>query len=148
MGLGAGKAPVGPGTAGSVLGLAFWWWWFRQAEPGVYAALMLIGVWLAVRVTGEAARLMGEKDPSCVVLDEMAAIPVALMGVGESAGWWVVALGFVWFRVFDIVKPPPVRWVERLPAGWGIVADDVVAGLYACGATHGCVWLISRWMTG
>jgi phosphatidylglycerophosphatase A len=83
---------------------------------------------------------MGKKDPSCVVIDEIAAVPVALAGVG---GWWIV-LGFCLFRLFDVWKPWPIRQSQELPGGWGIVVDDLLAAGAACGVTHAVIWLAAR----
>ncbi len=91
--------------------------------------LFAIGVWAADR----AAKYIGSKDPQIVVIDEVsgqivALVPVLLRGV---ANWKYLVLGFILFRVFDIWKPFPVRQAERLPGGWGIMADDWLAGVYA-----------------
>jgi phosphatidylglycerophosphatase A len=129
-GFGAGYFPQAPGLAGSMVGLGYWWlvgdYW------PIIAGLMLLAVW----VTGKAATIIKEKDPACVVLDEIVAVPVAVAGV---TGWWVV-LAFVLFRVFDVWKPWPIRPSQKLPGGWGIVVDDLLAAGAACGFTHLVTW--------
>jgi phosphatidylglycerophosphatase A len=129
---GCGYWPLGPGTAGSLGGLAAAWGLHRWLEYGMLwhlglaAALFLPAVWAA----GETARLKGEDDPGLVVVDEVAGQWIALAGAGAFT-LTEAAAAFVLFRLFDIVKPWPVRALERLPGGWGIVADDVAAGAYA-----------------
>ena len=76
----------------------------------------------------------GVKDPQFVVIDEVAGQLIALIGV--PFGWKTFLAGFILFRGFDILKPPPVRQLEALPEGTGIVVDDVAAGLYACAVMH------------
>ena len=135
-GFGAGRIPFAPGLAGSVVGIG--WWWLLTLIGGrlswaLFAAGALVGVWVA----GAAARAMGEKDPSCVVIDEMCAVPLALAGL---TNWWLV-LAFVLFRLFDVWKPWPIRQSQRLPGGWGIVVDDLLAAAAACGVTQLIIWL-------
>jgi phosphatidylglycerophosphatase A len=81
-----------------------------------------------------AEKHFGKKDPGQVTIDEWAGQAVALLGlpVASGAGLWItVAAAFVAFRVFDIVKPPPARQLEKLPHGWGVLLDDLAAGVYA-----------------
>jgi phosphatidylglycerophosphatase A len=103
---------------------------FQVQSLGLYALSVLtwtvLGVWAADR----AASLLKHKDPPSVVLDEVVGFLVTLTGVG--VGVLSMTLGFVLFRFYDIVKVPPIRWIERkLPGGLGIMVDDVVAGIYA-----------------
>jgi phosphatidylglycerophosphatase A len=134
-GFGAGWSPVGPGTVGSALGVLYAVGLARcVASAWLYATVSVLMILLAVRVTERAAALMGEKDPGCVVLDEIVAVPVAMAGL--DTGWWTVAVAFIWFRLFDVWKPGLVGRVQSLPGGWGIVMDDVLAGVLACLASH------------
>jgi phosphatidylglycerophosphatase A len=94
---------------------------------GFAAAAVLLGIPAATRV----ARELGDGDPSCVVIDEVAGQMLALVAVPFY--WQSLLAAFILFRAFDIVKPPPVRQLENLPGGVGIVLDDVGAGLYAWG---------------
>jgi phosphatidylglycerophosphatase A len=134
-GFGAGYAPMAPGTVGSVVGVALWWI-APQGDWIVFSASCLVAVWCA----GEAARLFQHPDPACVVIDEIVAVPVALAGVH---GWWL-ALAFGLFRLFDVWKPWPIRQSQKLPGGWGIVVDDLLAAAAACGVTHAVTWLAAR----
>lgn len=138
---GAGFWPWGPGTAGSLAAILLAWaggQWLGLAPWHCVAAAAVLtpaGVWAA----GEAARIREARDPGVVVVDEVLGQWVALAGAGALAGvhlWSAFAL----FRIFDITKPWPVRRLERLPAGTGIVADDLAAGAYAA-----LVLLLARW---
>lgn len=128
---GCGYAPIGPGTAGSLAALAVAWALHRWLEfvPLYFAAmaglLLLPAVWSAHMV----ALRLERKDPGLVVVDEVVGQWITLAGM-TVVNWksWVAA--FVLFRLFDIVKPPPVRQLERLPGGVGIVMDDAMAGVY------------------
>jgi len=115
-------------------------WLVVLVVPGWAPLVMIVlaGAFSVVCVAlgGQAEREFGSKDPSQVSADEWAGQALALAGLpmagGDPLGSAIaVGLGFVAFRVFDIVKPPPARLVERLPGGWGILLDDLVAGVYA-----------------
>jgi phosphatidylglycerophosphatase A len=129
---GCGYFPVGPGTAGSAAALLIAWplqvWlaWPPFAFAMLAALLVVPGVMAAER----AATLLGRKDPGLVVVDEVLGQWVTLAGA-VTLNWksWLAA--FALFRLFDIWKPPPVRRLEALPGGAGIVADDIMAGVYA-----------------
>lgn len=125
---GLGRIPVMPGTCGSLWGLPLGWLlgqgvsvWGRL---GIGLMMFLVGVPLCER----AAQLRGRKDPASVVWDEISAFPLVYAFVPIC--WQSLIAGFVLFRVFDIFKPPPVRQLERLRAGLGIMIDDTVAAVY------------------
>lgn len=128
---GCGWFPVGPGTAGSAaavliaLALHTFLGWPPWAFGVLAFATLAPGIWSA----DVAARRFGKKDPGQVVIDEVIGQWITIAAAG-ALNWksWIIA--FVLFRLFDIWKPPPARQLERLPGGWGIVADDVMAGLY------------------
>ena len=128
-GLGSGLVPFAPGTAGSAVAVGLFWLTTRPGvvwlPPLAFALLVLVGFWSAAG----AARRLGQKDPGAVVIDEFAGQFLALLALPHS--WPVLAAGFVLFRLFDIVKPPPARRFEALPGATGIMTDDLVAGLYA-----------------
>jgi phosphatidylglycerophosphatase A len=128
-----------PGTFGCLLG--FGWVWIVTQLPGLAAQAVAIGglILISVPICTRAARRLGVKDPGSIVLDEIVSLPIVVFGLDTShASIWVAA--FVLHRVFDISKPPPVRTLERLPKGWGIVVDDCVAALYAQLVLRACVW--------
>jgi phosphatidylglycerophosphatase A len=138
---GCGYAPVGPGTFGSLGALlpamalshyAGWpiWW---------LAALGFLVVPLAIWSADVTAKAQARKDPGLVVIDEVAGQWITLAGLTQST-WkgWLAA--FLLFRIFDIVKPWPARQLEALPGGTGIVADDVMAGIYAALVLYALGW--------
>ena len=131
--LGAGYLRPGPGTWGSLGALALWLpiayllpaGWRPAGALALALAALVAGIPAATRV----ARALGKEDPSCVVIDEACGQWLAV--VGSPLHWKSLLAAFILFRAFDIVKPPPVRQLESLPAGTGIMLDDVGAGLYA-----------------
>jgi phosphatidylglycerophosphatase A len=127
-----GYVPKGPGTAGSLGALAIAW--ALHAYLGISGArLGLFGVLLiapAIWAAGRMAKDTGSKDPQVVVIDEVVGQWIALAGASTlNAKSWIAA--FALFRLFDIWKPPPVRQLEQIPGGTGIVLDDAMAGIYA-----------------
>lgn len=135
---GIGRLRPGPGTWASAVTTLLWGLIAHTLPPSLRTpvaialtlGIILIGIPAATRV----ARSSGLKDPQIVVIDEVAGQLIALIAV--PLAWKSFFIGFILFRVFDIVKPPPVRQLESLPEGAGIVLDDVAAGLYALGAVH------------
>jgi phosphatidylglycerophosphatase A len=124
---GAGYFPFAPGTVGSAVGVAVYVL-MRSAPLGVQFAALLAVVVVGTWAGSVAARHFGREDPGHVVIDEVAGQWLTLIATG-AAGWGVVA-GFALFRILDIVKPWPARRFERFPAGYGIMADDLMAGVY------------------
>ncbi len=124
---GCGLVPRAPGTMGTLGAVPIYWLAIRWGRGGVGAAafaVTVVGVWAAQVV----AREVGRKDPQVVVVDEVAGMLVTMLPMGELS-WHAVAVGFIAFRILDVAKPWPVRNFEKLPGGWGIVFDDVVAGV-------------------
>ncbi len=140
-GFGAGLSPVMPGTAGSLVGVLYWWL-LDRGNAWSYWLIFAAGIVFAVWCSGAAADAMHKQDPPSVVIDEIAVMPLALAGLGHH--WWSLALGFIWFRVFDIWKPPPIRQAQAFSGGIGIVLDDLLAAGYACAAAHLVVWAIAK----
>ncbi len=127
-GLGSGYSPIAPGTAGSLVGLLFFWPLARV--PLVWLAAVIVGLFfVGVAASTAVADQVGLHDPSIVVVDEVIGMWITLALLPFTP--LTAALGFLLFRLMDIVKPYPARALERLPGGWGIVADDVMAGIYA-----------------
>ncbi len=147
QGFGVGLIPVAPGTFGTVAGLI---WFVLLLLPGSFLGFVvgiLVGIALSVWLCGQAETLLEEHDPPSVVLDEIVAAPICFVpwvasawlqrGVmpgpasfftSQALGWTVVV--FALFRAFDILKPWPVGSSQRLPGGWGITVDDVLAAGY------------------
>jgi phosphatidylglycerophosphatase A len=134
---GAGFGKPGPGTWGSVAAVLLWAGvaWGLHPTPQTLLLVLLAGIALSlvlgIPAATIAARESGRKDPGFVVVDEVAGQWIALLG--SHANWRHALLALLLFRLFDITKPFPVRQLENLPEGWGIVLDDVGAGLYALG---------------
>jgi phosphatidylglycerophosphatase A len=135
-----GSAPIAPATAGSaVVALVGYF----IPVPALWVALLLILACTALAVwsAGEAELSLGH-DAKPIVIDEVVGQSLALLFVPHSPLAFFAA--FVLFRVLDIWKPLGAREIQRLPGGWGVVADDVVAGLTACGAFHLGFWALQR----
>jgi phosphatidylglycerophosphatase A len=126
-GFGIGYLPLAPGTAGSLLCLFFMYWFLPMPlwiNLLIITVLFFGGVYSSTVVEREHGH-----DPSIVVIDEIVGMAISLMLIPRSIGLFVIA--FVLFRVIDILKPPPIYLSQKLPAGWGIMMDDVIAGIYA-----------------
>jgi phosphatidylglycerophosphatase A len=134
---GAGLGNPGPGTWGSIAATLIWAAaaFFLHPTPQALLISTLGGIALAVALgvpaATIAARESGRKDPGFVVIDEVAGVWIALLGAVFRPDWKHILLALLLFRIFDIWKPFPVRNLEKLPEGWGIVFDDLAAGLYA-----------------
>ncbi len=124
---GTGYAPIAPATAASLV-FALIWGLAAPVPLAYQISLLLLVTVLGVPASGRMAKRHG-KDPRLVVIDEVAGMLVTFLGI--SAGWSGWLAGFFWFRVFDITKPFPARRFEDLPGGVGIMADDLMAGVYA-----------------
>ncbi|MGA2586603.1 MAG: phosphatidylglycerophosphatase A [Candidatus Aminicenantales bacterium] len=131
---GSGFFPVAPGTFASLIAallfkfiLASWSW-------PLFAGLIVLIFCLGVPAATAFSKELGQKDPHEIVIDEVCGQWIAYLW---SPGTWLpVLIGFFLFRIFDVLKPFPIRRLERLPGGWGIMADDVLAGLYAAFVLH------------
>lgn len=151
-GFGSGRLPGGPGTWGSLVGVVWLIALLQAGNPWIWLGANLLSIPLAAALCTRAETLLGRHDPSSVVIDEIIAVPWTVLGPwvvlghwpsawAESPqrlvqGWWPeLVAGFLAFRFFDILKPGPIGRIQRLPAGWGVVADDVTAGLAAAVVT-------------
>ncbi len=140
-GCGAGKVPVAPGTLGTLPGLLLAWWvtgWHVGWQAFFVFGFCLLAIWVA----GQAAAILGAKDPGAIVIDEIAGMLVACIGLSLTLTNGIIL--FILFRLFDILKPFPVGWLDRrLDGGLGIVADDLAAGLLANLIFRAGTWLIA-----
>jgi len=128
-GLGSGYSPIASGTVGTVVAVPIFVLLSQWGTSGVLAGLAIITV-LGIPAADHMEKSLGASDPGKVVIDEIAGYLLAMAGSPVAAGH--IIAGFFLFRFFDIVKPPPVRQAERyLRGGLGVVADDLLAGVYA-----------------
>lgn len=142
-----GRRLPAPGTWGSVAGLLYFAVIFLGRVEWIGAlVLSAVGAYLAVAFCGEAEFRLARKDPGEVILDEFVAMPLCFLGwpwlvAGPLPIWGVLLAGFALFRFFDILKPLGIRKLQDLPAGWGVVVDDLAAALASCGVLHLGIWL-------
>ncbi len=129
---GIGQLRPGPGTWGSLAAVLIWLGVSRFIQPAwqtpALAGMALVAVGMGIPAATSVAKASGVKDPQFVVIDEVAGQWITLLFV--PGAWKTLLAGFILFRGFDILKPPPVRQLEKLPWGTGIVLDDVAAGFY------------------
>lgn len=131
---GTGFSPFASGTVGTLGAIPFYLA-LGQLPLALYLLSTVAFTAFACWVAGHGERLFGEHDSGKIVIDEVAGYLVTMAGVPVS--WQGVLIGFLMFRLFDITKPQPARWFDRsLKNGYGVVLDDVFAGVYACAATH------------
>ncbi len=124
-----GCFPVAPGTVGSIVGIPLAWG-LSKLSWQVAAAVLLLMIFVFAWIAGQAERQLDVKDPCCIVIDEVAGMAITLLGIPFSLKTAIG--GFILFRILDIAKPQPIRWVERhLSGGWGIMLDDVLAAMIA-----------------
>ena len=136
----AGWSPIAPATVGSAVVVAIGW--FLPVPPlAATLALLAAGTLAAVWIATEAEKDLGH-DAGPIVIDEVIGQTIALLFVPHRPMVFVAA--FLLFRVFDIWKPLGAREAQALPGGWGIVADDVIAGLTTLGVLHGLLWAQSQ----
>lgn len=132
-GLGLGYSPVAPGTAGSLLALGIAFYLLHGST--IFLLILTIVIFFAGTLSATYVEKDSQKhDPSLVVVDEMIGMWISLLLVPHI--WWAYLIAFALFRFFDIVKPFPINSLQNLPDGWGIMLDDVGAGIYALIATH------------
>jgi phosphatidylglycerophosphatase A len=145
QGFGVGRIPVAPGTFGSIVGLGWFALLMLTKSWPLYIAGNAVAVALSIWLCGEAEKILNQKDPGSVVLDEIVAIPLCFTGWLAAVWWsqhrwpgveffltrWPSSIGvFALFRFFDVLKPWPVRQSQILPGGWGVTVDDLLAAIY------------------
>lgn len=139
-----GFIPMIPGTFGSLAAFAIYFPLRHLDDWRIYGICMIVVVIVGVWASHRAEQDSKIVDPSFVVIDEVAGQLITLFLVPFS--WYAVISGFVLFRILDIVKPPPARKAEDLPGGWGIMMDDVIAGVYGNIILSIAIFAINRWM--
>ena len=139
FGFGSGLSPRAPGTVGTLAAVPIYWF---LADTGliVYTLIVLVSAVVGVYICGAASRQLKTHDHPGIVWDEFVGFWITMWAVPVSIPWLVA--GFVVFRVFDIAKPWPISVLDkRVHGGLGIMIDDVVAGVAACGTLHLALWL-------
>ena len=157
---GVGYLPLAPGTWGSLVAVAFYvllanvfgGYRYAPGSPGsefmiaaihaliliAFLLFILLGVWAA----GRSTELFGDLDPSQAVVDEVIGQLIVFLFIPFTSSWVLVGAGFIFFRLFDIWKPYPIDYLQNLPAGIGVCADDILAGVYG-GVCLSVVYAIS-----
>jgi phosphatidylglycerophosphatase A len=140
-GFGSGLAPVAQGTFGSLAAILPWLWLRHYALP-INLLVIVLGFAMGVWACDVAGRALGVDDHRSLVWDEFVGQWIALLPA-LLAPWWSIVAGFALFRLFDVWKPWPIRWLDRhLKGGMGVMIDDVIAGLFAAIV----LWAVLRWI--
>jgi phosphatidylglycerophosphatase A len=130
LGAGAGLVPGAPGIAGTLLAFPLYWALAKYCAVSTLLALIALGFALGIWACGRTARALGASDPGAIVWDEIVAFMLVL--VFTPAGYAWQALAFLLFRLFDILKPPPIRYFDRkLKSAFGVMFDDLLAAIYS-----------------
>jgi len=138
FGFGSGLAKKAPGTCGTAAAIPLYWLIIQAGLP-IYSLLTIAATLAGIRICGIAADKLGEHDFGGIVWDEVAGYLITMWLVPFS--WKALLLGFVLFRVFDIIKPWPIKWIDRkVQGGLGIMLDDVLAGVFA----GSLLWMAAR----
>lgn len=139
FGFGSGAAPFAPGTFGTLAAIPLYWCLSWLSLPA-YSVILLITFFVGIWFCGRTSCDIGVHDHSGIVWDEFVGYWITLWGVPFS--WKAVVLGFVFFRIFDVMKPWPIRTIDRrVTGGFGIMLDDVMAGIFALCLTHLVLWM-------
>jgi len=130
-GFGSGFLRPASGTWGSIVGFGYFYL-LLKLPVAIACVVALAVIALSIWTADETARQLAKKDPGEVVIDEIAAVPLAAwpLALLTAPPWWLWVGVFVAWRIADIIKPPPARQFEALPGGWGIVADDLMSAAY------------------
>ncbi len=122
-----GYSPFASGTVGTLVGIPLYLM-LPHRQPPLYLILTLLFIGAAIRLSHKAEIIFDAHDSGRIVIDEIAGFLVAMFLL--PASWGYILAAFFIFRAFDVAKPPPVRYLEKLPGGYGVVLDDVMAGIY------------------
>ncbi|MGL5291714.1 MAG: phosphatidylglycerophosphatase A [Vibrionaceae bacterium] len=140
-GFGSGLAPLMPGTVGTLAAIPFYLLLISQSVAWLLAAV-LIGIVAGVAICGKTAKDMGVHDAGCIVWDEFVGFWITMLLV-PSDDWRLILAGFILFRIFDMLKPFPISWLDKnVDGGLGIMLDDILAGFIAML----CLWQLAPWL--
>ncbi len=161
QGFGAGRIPFAPGTFGSIVGMVWFALFLQLQSPVLFCGGIILSIFLSVWVCGEGEKILKEKDPGSIVMDEIIAIPICfaswLLFLKFQKGFWprpeyffsekirMTAGVFLLFRFFDVAKPWPIKQSQTFPGGWGVTIDDVLAAIYVNGVVGIAIFLGPKW---
>ena len=138
LGFGSGAAPKAPGTWGTLAAVLIYWP-LSQLSPDHYLLMLLVTSVMGIYICGQTARDLGVHDHGSIVWDEFVGFWITMFAA--PVGWVWVVMGFVLFRFFDIIKPWPISWIDKkITGGFGIMLDDVIAGVMAAVVLKGIAW--------
>lgn len=138
LGFGSGAAPKAPGTWGTLAAVLIYWP-LSQLSPEHYLLMLLVTSVMGIYICGQTARDLGVHDHGSIVWDEFVGFWITMFAA--PVGWVWVVVGFVLFRFFDIIKPWPISWIDKkITGGFGIMLDDVIAGVMAAVVLQGIAW--------
>jgi phosphatidylglycerophosphatase A len=133
VGLGFGYSPIMPGTVGTLWGIPLAWGVMQFSNCWVQSGICVLLTLLSIPICEVAEKVIGGKDPGCIVADEYLTLPIVIIGLTSP---WAILSGFVFHRIFDITKPPPIKQLQDIHGGFGITIDDFLAALIALGCNH------------
>lgn len=139
VGFGTGLSPIMPGTVGTLVGLPIAFGVMQLSSIGVQIGICIALTLLSIPICEVAERMIGGKDPGCIVADEYLTLPITIIGLTSP---WALLSGFVLHRIFDITKPPPIKQLQHIHGGFGITIDDFLAALIALGLNHALFYFI------
>lgn len=141
FGFGSGLAPKAPGTFGTLAALPIYWFLLKDLPPFAFLIVLLVSFVAGVYFCGKTAKDLNVHDHGGIVWDEFVGMWLTLFLVPTGLGWML--LGFLLFRFFDIIKPWPIKWLDQhVHGGFGIMIDDVIAGVFAWLCLQAVIWLI------
>ena len=138
FGFGSGTAPIAPGTWGTLAAVLIYWP-LTQLSSDHYLLMLLVTSLMGIYICGQTAKDLGVHDHGSIVWDEFVGFWITM--VAAPVGWVWVVVGFLLFRFFDIIKPWPISWIDKkITGGFGIMLDDVIAGVMAALVLQGIAW--------
>ena len=140
FGFGSGAAPKAPGTWGTLAAVLIYWP-LTQLSSDHYLLMLLVTSLMGIYICGQTAKDLGVHDHGSIVWDEFVGFWITMFAA--PVGWVWVVVGFILFRFFDIIKPWPISWIDKkITGGFGIMLDDVIAGVMAAAVLQGIAWCL------
>lgn len=141
FGLGSGCAPKAPGTFGTLAAIPFWWLLLQDTPLIPYLCVIIAGFAFGVYLCEQTSKDLGVHDHGGIVWDEWIGLWITFIALPTGIEW--IIIGFALFRFFDIIKPWPIKWLdEKVHGGFGIMIDDVLAGIFALACVQGLTYLL------